>query len=136
VIDKKGNRLDYDTGGYTLDGDEVMVHLRAQVEQMAMNAAGNTGEWLGGNAGVGWVNDANGVKWPAQCKDKISDKPGGQVLLVSYAFSGTQDIGDGMKRPGSEMEIKRQMVNRCMFTIKPLGETGGGVYDGPVVRPK
>jgi hypothetical protein len=36
-----------------------------------------------------------------------------------------------MKRPGSKMMVKQVFVRRCMFSITPVGPTGGGVYDGP-----
>ncbi len=133
VIDGGGNRLDYDTGDVTLEGDEVMIHLRAQVEQMAINATGGLGEWLGGRDGNGRVRDATGNVWPAMSADPICESPGGQVRILSYVFAGTQDIGDDMSRPGSEMEIKQKFIDRCTFTITPVGPSGTGVYDGPAL---
>lgn len=135
LIDKKGSRLDYDTGGWTNDGDEVMIHLRAQIEQAALEAVGNAGEWLGGNAGAGRVKDCNGISWPAFSAETIPDAAGGPVLLMSYKFNGTQDIGNDMGRPRTEALAKSMMINRCVFAIKPTGKMGGGVHEGPELRP-
>jgi hypothetical protein len=134
LIDVKNSRLDYDTGDWTMDGDEVMIHLRAQVEQMAMNAIG-PGEWMGRDALGGKVRDAHGIVWPASAPAAASDKAGGQVQINKYSFFPTQGIGDASSRPGSENQIKEMMVASCVMTISLNGPTGGGVYEGPEVRP-
>jgi hypothetical protein len=83
----------------------------------------------------GKVRDAHGIVWPASAPAAASDKAGGQVQINKYSFFPTQGIGDASSRPGSENQIKEMMVASCVMTISLNGPTGGGVYEGPEVRP-
>jgi hypothetical protein len=135
VIDAKHNRLGYDTGAVTLDTDERIIHVRAQVEQMAMAAVG-TGEWMGRTGGVGHVRDRNGTQWPAELTQPMPEQAGGAVLLTGYRWNApTSAEGNWWKAPGTDAELRTALIGHCVFSFQPLGPAGGGADDGPAVEP-
>ncbi len=135
VIDAKHNRLGYDTGAVTLDTDERLIHVRAQVEQMAMAAVG-TGEWMGRTGGVGYVRDRNGTQWPAELTQPMPERAGGAVLLTGFRWNApTSAEGDWWKSPGTDAALRTALIGHCVFAFQPLGPAGGGADDGPAVEP-
>jgi hypothetical protein len=138
VIGAEGSRLSYDTGMITTSDDEQIVQMLAQVEHEAMNLVGQTADWLGGrrfaDAVAGEIRDDAGRTWNAAATKGTSEEGGGQVRITAYSVARSQSEAAGWEwsRPAN---LREQLFRDVTFTVTPTGPTGGGVVEGPVLRP-
>jgi hypothetical protein len=140
VFDRGDNRLGYDTGVFTSDIDERILHWRAQWENTAMGLVGSTVTWLGNpfvpntvndtgtrcvepRAYSGTIRDGRNREWRVDVPRGASPQGGGSILLTSYSVEHADSSGWEWSHPG---DLQRQLQWEITFTGQPIGATGGG----------
>lgn len=146
LIDKEGNRLNYDTGAITTDLDERIIQMLARVENAAMAHVGQTAEWLGGKpfgeSVGGRIRDGEGHSWNASATKETSEQGGGYVQIISYSIrklSGEYDSWE-WELPAGFRETQEMLYQNVTFRVVPSGPTGGGGHvpegeEGPAIGP-
>ena len=151
LIDGRGNRLALDTGWW--DDPEELIYYLARTERRAMQLIGNTVDWMGAfvktpielpfevvGSGrfarrvcpvpppfLGQIRDSSGGFWRAEAPGRTSREDGGYVKITGYTIDRENRTG---WRSWGQSEV-RKMEAEVLFTVIPVGETGGGA--GPLL---
>jgi hypothetical protein len=150
VTDRGANRLGYDTGAYTDDIDQRILHWRAGWESTAMSLVGETATWLGNpfvalqpiiddggrciepRAYSGQIRDSRNREWNVSIPRGASPEGGGSIMLTGYEVDHMDSSGWWWSHPG---DLQQQLRWEIRFTGQPVGRTGGGAPTaGPVMH--